>query len=258
MPMRSRAIEEYKRTLELSSLQREVLVGLLLGDACLETQNGGRTYRLKVEQCARQEAYVAHLYSLFREWVLTPPGPRSKRASNGAVTTNLAFQTVSHSAFRFYAHQFYGERKRVPELIKHWLTPRGLAHWYMDDGSMKSSQSKGVILNTHGFERQDVERLGQALRTAFGLQVSSRSQSDGLQLFVSGNSFERFSEIVDPYVIPEMRYKLPLARRTHCLKSNGGAQRFPQAGWKSAAECIGTRELDCEAYTPSRDESRAK
>ena len=41
-------------------------------------------------------------------------------------------------------------------------------------------------------------------------------------------------------------------------KSNGGAQRFPQAGWKSAAECIGTRELDCEAYTPSRDESRAK
>ena len=42
------------------------------------------------------------------------------------------------------------------------------------------------------------------------------------------------------------------------LKSNGGAQRFPQAGWKSAAECIGTRELDCEAYKPSRDESRAK
>jgi hypothetical protein len=42
------------------------------------------------------------------------------------------------------------------------------------------------------------------------------------------------------------------------LKGNGGAQRFPQAGWKSAAECIGRRELDCEADTPSRDESRAK
>ncbi len=42
------------------------------------------------------------------------------------------------------------------------------------------------------------------------------------------------------------------------LKSNGGAQRFPQAGWKPAGECIGIRELDCEANTPSRDESRAK
>ncbi len=41
------------------------------------------------------------------------------------------------------------------------------------------------------------------------------------------------------------------------LKSNGGAQRFPQAGWKSAAECKGTRELDCETDMSSRYESRA-
>jgi hypothetical protein len=40
-------------------------------------------------------------------------------------------------------------------------------------------------------------------------------------------------------------------------KSNGGAQRFPQAEWKPAVECKGTRELDCQADGPSRDESRA-
>ena len=40
-------------------------------------------------------------------------------------------------------------------------------------------------------------------------------------------------------------------------KSNGGAQRFPQNGWKSFAECKGTRELDCETNRSSRDESRA-
>ena len=41
------------------------------------------------------------------------------------------------------------------------------------------------------------------------------------------------------------------------LKGNGGAQRFLQNGWKSFAECKGIRELDCERYTSSRDESRA-
>ena len=41
------------------------------------------------------------------------------------------------------------------------------------------------------------------------------------------------------------------------LKDNGGAQRFPQAEWKPAAECKGTRELDCKTNTSSRDESRA-
>ena len=41
------------------------------------------------------------------------------------------------------------------------------------------------------------------------------------------------------------------------LKSNGGAQRFPQDGWKSSGECKGTRELDCETGRSSRYESRA-
>ena len=40
-------------------------------------------------------------------------------------------------------------------------------------------------------------------------------------------------------------------------KSNGGAQRFPQRGWKSREECKGRRELDCESDKTSRDESRA-
>ena len=41
------------------------------------------------------------------------------------------------------------------------------------------------------------------------------------------------------------------------LKCNGGAQRFPQAGWPSAVECNDTRELDCETNKSSRCESRA-
>ena len=40
------------------------------------------------------------------------------------------------------------------------------------------------------------------------------------------------------------------------LKSNGGAQRFPQDGWKSSVECKGIRELDCKTDKSSRDESR--
>ena len=43
-----------------------------------------------------------------------------------------------------------------------------------------------------------------------------------------------------------------------CLpKSNGGAQKSPQAGWQSAVECKGIRWLDCERDISSRDESRA-
>ena len=40
-------------------------------------------------------------------------------------------------------------------------------------------------------------------------------------------------------------------------KSNGGAQRYPQLGWKPSAECKGKRVFDCETNKSSRDESRA-
>ena len=41
------------------------------------------------------------------------------------------------------------------------------------------------------------------------------------------------------------------------LKGNGGIQWFPQRGRQSREEHKGIRELDCEADTPSRYESRA-
>ncbi len=217
--MHSRAIEQYKRGLRLTGTHQEILVGLLLGDGCLETQNGGRTYRLKVEQSARHEGYVRHIHELFSDWVLTPPRRRLSRASNGTMTINWAFQTVSHEAFQPYGLQFYGGgRKKVPELIADWLTPRGFAYWYMDDGSVKSAESKGVVLNTQAYEPIDVGRLIEVLRSRFGLQAKIREQSDGPQIYVAGRSYERFSELIEPFVLEEMRYKVPHARRTHLPK----------------------------------------
>jgi hypothetical protein len=40
------------------------------------------------------------------------------------------------------------------------------------------------------------------------------------------------------------------------LKSNGGAQWYPQPGWQSGRERKRIRVLDCESYKTSRCESR--
>jgi hypothetical protein len=39
-------------------------------------------------------------------------------------------------------------------------------------------------------------------------------------------------------------------------KSNGGAQRYAQIGWKSIVECKCRSVLDCETDKSNRDESR--
>jgi len=211
--MRSKVIERYKTRLQLTSTQREVLIGLMLGDGNLETANSGRTYRLKIEHSVNQREYLEHLYNLFKEWVLTPP--RIRRFSvNNKVYNHLVFSTLSHASFRFYAHQFYNDGKKVvPKLIHRWLTPVALAYWFMDDGSIKSRESKGVIFNTQGFSLFDVKKLINAMERNFQLEVKERKQKEGYQIYVSGNSYEKFSSLVQPHLIESMKYKLPACRQ---------------------------------------------
>lgn len=212
--MHSNEIEAYKSKLRLSRKQRDVLVGLLLGDAHLETQNGGRTYRLKIEYSSKNKEYCEHVYEIFKEWVSTPPREKSVKSGEHQ-SLNVTFSTVSHGAFRFYAQQFYRDgKKAVPVLIGRLLTSTGLAYWFMDDGSVKSKESKGVIFNTQGFSKPDVERLVGILRDRFDFEAWERKQRDGYQIYVSGHSYERFLVQVEGLIYASMRYKIPKARRT--------------------------------------------
>jgi hypothetical protein len=46
----SKKLKGYKESLvKLSQIQREAAIGLMLGDASLQSQNGGKTYRMKFE-----------------------------------------------------------------------------------------------------------------------------------------------------------------------------------------------------------------
>jgi len=200
--------------LKLSKFQKDVLVGILLGDAHLESRNNVQTFRLKIEQSENHQSYVQHLYEVFEPWVNSPPRRKTRRTKDRSETISFGFQTVTHSAFRFYFHQFYqaGE-KRVPKLIHRWLTPRAISYWFMDDGSIKSKQSKGVLFNTQGFLRADVEQLAGVLSSEFHLLTSLRKQREGFQIYVSGKSYETFVGLIEAHVLKEMRYKIPPPRK---------------------------------------------
>ena len=206
--------ESANKKLKLNKVQKEILVGILLGDGCLETRNGGRTYRLKIEQSLKHKPYVEHLFKVFNDFV---SGNLRERTviSKGCKSQNIRFQTVSSGAFRFFGKQFYRNgQKSVPRLVHRMLTPQGLAYWFMDDGSIKSKESKGIVFNTHGFNEKEVSKLCEVLNTKFGLICKRRHQKDGNQIYVSGKSYERFVRIISEYVHPSMGYKIPSARQT--------------------------------------------
>lgn len=206
--MYSTKIEEYKQNLKLSNRQREILVGLLLGDGHLETQNNGRTFRLKIGHSITQAKYVNWLYDQFKEWVITPPQEKQVSLNNKSFV-NYWFNTISHASFRFYGQQFYCSKKKVvPKLINKLLKPLSLAIWFMDDGSLKSKEHKAIILNTQCFDISDVKILQKALVKNWNIESQIRKQKDGMQIFLTRDSAIRFAEIITPNLLPEFYYKL--------------------------------------------------
>ena len=102
-----------------------------------------------------------HVLELFKpylskEFKLKTKSFVDKRSKNSYSSVN--FSTLSLPCFNYYKDMFYKTEnlKIVPLNIHELLTPRGLAYWIMDDGSL---QNKGLHLNTYGFTSQDVLKL---------------------------------------------------------------------------------------------------
>ena len=198
---------------KLSKIQCEILVGILLGDASLQTESNGRTYKLRLVQSEEHKDYLFHLYSIFKNLTTSPPirysfvDPRK----TGKVYFRWSFSTTQQVCFRFYGQQFYEDKKKkVPNLIHKWLTPRSLAYWYMDDGAQKwKNRSLAVRLCTDNFSYKGVELLARTLSEKFSLKTSLQKKGLSWRIYISSSSYEILKELIFSYFLSSMVYKFP-------------------------------------------------
>ena len=65
----SKELREYKKSLgKLSQIQWEAAIGLMSGDVSLQTQNKGKTYRMKFEWGEKSKIYLDNVYNLYFTW----------------------------------------------------------------------------------------------------------------------------------------------------------------------------------------------
>lgn len=78
----------------------------------------------------------------------------------------------------------------------------------MDDGSRKGS---GLHLSVYGFSNESVDRLMYTLQDKFQLRCSIHNNSKGKpRIYIFKESMPHLTELVRPYFIKEMLYKLGL------------------------------------------------
>lgn len=186
--------------------RKEVLFGTLLGDSSLQTYTGGNTWRACFLQADKNQLYLFHLYDVFKPWVKTPPKFHETSEGYKRWYFNTTVQTVCNDLAPF----FYKKNKKiVPNLtiLNEYLTPRAIAYWFMDDGSLKSN-CLAYILCTDSFSLLECKLLAQVFFDKFGIRTSFHKQRKNYRIYIPRSEYSKFRNLVKPYIIPSMFYKL--------------------------------------------------
>lgn len=218
-----------RRTLPLNQQQHQLVLGSLLGDACLyrqycESKIGTKFSTLKVcfSHGADQLAYLQHKRRVMlqgRQFLdkscVSEISERPEGSNLGKIISQFAFShTPTLEQFAKICHTS-NDRKFVSESWSKQIDVVGLAYWYQDDGCLihKAGRKAATLRwSTNSFSRPELELLKGVLRR-FGAKSITEAEGnyDPTQRILLVNRYAdvcAMLEQMQPHVIPELNYKI--------------------------------------------------
>lgn len=189
----------------------EIAIAMVLSDAGLSWTS--KEAHMKVEQGYQQEAFVTHLFDLFKDYcfAVSPQAYIAKTGPRAGMAKSYWFKTFSHPSFTLIWNMFYVDRVKSiqPGLVLNHLSGLGLAYWIMSDGSLQND-SQSMILHTQSFTKSDNEMLSKELNLKFKLHSRVISHK-GMYwvIFIPREDASTLNGLISPYIIPYFKYKLP-------------------------------------------------
>ncbi len=201
-----------------------ILICGLLGDWWADKIKGkiSTSIRFNIEQAINNAAYIHHVTLLFNELgycsnvtpnlVKKSEAITDKRVDKTATRFNYRLSLFTFTSFVWIYDSFYCNSngvtvKIIPCWIGQYMTPVGLAHWIMQDGSRQIKQ--GISLATNSFTHKECDMLCEILSKKFNLKctVVKTRTSNQWTISIWKQSMPSLVTIVKPYIIKEMKYK---------------------------------------------------
>lgn len=193
----------------LSSLnddQLQVVLGSFLGDGNLSEYAPSR-YRLRILHGYSQKDYCDWKASLF-----------------GVSTRFIEFNgtwkkpAVQFNSTGFALDEHLPKNKYTcPQWVLDKLDARGIAIWFMDDGSIGKNKNNEVIngtLYTCSFDDDSQNRFIEKFKS-IGINCTIKNSGKYKVLVFGKNDFEKLSELISPYIHSNIDYKIIDAHRSN-------------------------------------------
>jgi hypothetical protein len=209
----------------MNKKDRGVLVGMVLGDAFLNVisrlKNGKYPYiRSEIAIChsIKQEEYCIYKSELLRTLF---GGVHQVRYYNHYLpVTGKSYRqcrfTKSNKYFRILKSAMYPNgKKTISRKILEWLTPHGIAIWYMDDGSMRANKKNGNVTSVYTeistqVSEEEAIYIREYFKKRWSLNVKPFQSKNYWDVRFNTQESKKLVKIIKPYIIPSMRYKISL------------------------------------------------
>lgn len=181
--------------------QIDFIYGCLLGDGSITNGKKDKyvcNSRFSCKHCVKQKDYLYWKYNILKNLCKSEP----KELKNGQWRINTFYHPYFSNLRKLFYPQGY---KIVPQSILESITPLGLAVWFMDDGRR---QKNGIELCTCSFDERSMNLLSVWLYDKFNILNKTVTHNNYPYIQIKKESREKWLEIVEPHMVPCMKYKL--------------------------------------------------
>ena len=187
----------------LNEDQLQIIYGSYLGDGHIGITKKNR-YRLRVTHCEKQKEYIswkANMFGIKKLIYIEKNGYSQKPVYN--------FQTKIFDL----EYKITKNTKIVPDWLLNKLDERGIAVWYMDDGSIQKHENKDgsksnyVSLHTNNFCYETHEKFVKKFNT-YGIECKISKSRKYYYLRFNKENSEKLLKLIKPYIHVSMNYKI--------------------------------------------------
>ena len=226
---------------KLSKEQKSLLIGLLLGDGTISSN-----YVFKLSHSEAQREYLEWKVDLLNKFGFKNNGVKEYISTCGYNKGGkvLYSQMSINPTIKALRRTVYTPKKRITRRLLNWLTPLGLAIWYMDDGCINVNTSKQRSSIQHTIKIATCVDLDTAqviidyFKEVWNVQFRPFKEGAGTYSVASSTESDcaAFIQIIRPYVeqVPSLLYKI----RDNFTKEEFIAQQ------RAASEARDTLELE--------------
>lgn len=208
------------RKTDFNDIQKQLLIGSVLGDGCLRIPKHGKNASFSERHCEKQREYLE-----WKKELLMPFVPRKldiEKGGNHVISgikcvtqDSYRFQTIAHPYLTALWKFFYrgNGNKILPEEIKNFITEFVIAVWICDDGCLSwGKRDYNLDLHTENFSYKDNIIISKCLSKFFNgrIKIYHRKYKSGLKYYISLRGKEEIHDLCKRLIklVPDsMQYK---------------------------------------------------